>query len=67
MSEAKWKLKEGVQMDDKTAAEVAKIACALKSVSMYTGLAFEEDSRESQELKQLVDDGLDAMSKVFDY
>jgi hypothetical protein len=63
----KWKLKPGVHMDDKTAQEVAKIACALKSVSMYTGLAFEEDSKESQELKQLVDEGLDAMSNVFDH
>lgn len=67
MAGANWKLKPGVQMDEKTAQEVAKIACALKSVSMYTGLAFEEDSKESQELKQLVDDGLDAMSNIFEW
>lgn len=51
-------------MDDATADEVAKIACALKSLSAYTSLAMEsEDAPE--DLQVIVDEGLDAMAKIF--
>ncbi|MHB9100600.1 MAG: hypothetical protein ACYC2E_03685 [Sulfuricella sp.] len=40
---AKWTLRKGVKMDYATASEVAKIACALKSLSAYTSLAMESE------------------------
>jgi hypothetical protein len=61
---AKWILREGVKMDDATASEVAKIACALKSLSAYTSLAMEsEDAPE--DLQVIVDEGLEAMTRIF--
>ena len=61
---ANWTLHENVKMDDATAGEVAKIACALKSLSAYTSLAMEsEDAPE--DLQVIVDEGLDAMSRIF--
>lgn len=61
---AKWILREDVKMDAATAGEVAKIACALKSLSAYTSLAMEsEDAPE--DLQVIVDEGLDAMARIF--
>ena len=63
MSET-WKLQESVKMDEVTAGEVAKIACALKSLSAYTSMAMEsEDAPE--DLQVIVDEGLDAMARIF--
>jgi hypothetical protein len=63
MSET-WKLQESVKMDEATAGEVAKIACALKSLSAYTSMAMEsEDAPE--DLQVIVDEGLDAMARIF--
>lgn len=59
-----WSLREGVQMDAATAAEVAKIACALQSLSMYSALAYEQEDAPA-DLQPLVDEGLDAMHKIF--
>lgn len=59
-----WALREGVQMDAATAAEVAKIACALQSLSMYSALAYEHEDAPP-DLQPLVDEGLDAMHKIF--
>jgi len=64
MEKKNWQLQDGVQMDDTTAAEVAKIACALKSLSAYATLAYEQDDVPA-DLQPLVDDGLDAMQKIF--
>jgi hypothetical protein len=59
-----WTLREGVKMDDATANEVAKIACALKSLSAYTSMAIEsEDAPE--DLQAIVDEGLEAMTRIF--
>jgi hypothetical protein len=59
-----WKLQEGVKMDEATAADVAKIACALKSLSAYTSLAMDsEDAPE--DLQAIVDEGLEAMARIF--
>lgn len=64
MSEPVWKLQEGISMSKETAEEVAKMACALKSLSAYVTLMHEnEDAPE--ELQQIVDEGLDAMKKLF--
>ena len=61
---AMWILREGVKMDEATASEVAKIACALKSLSAYTSLAMEsEDAPE--DLQAIVDEGLEAMTRIF--
>lgn len=67
MGGATWKLKAGVNMDEATASEVAKIACALKSLSVYASMACEEENAETQQLKQIVDDGLEAMGNIFEW
>ncbi|MDD5240202.1 MAG: hypothetical protein PHG47_00610 [Sulfuricella sp.] len=63
MSET-WKLQDGVKMDATTASEVAKIACALKSLSAYTALATESDDAPN-DLQVIVDEGLEAMARIF--
>jgi len=64
MTDPIWKLQEGVSMSQDAAQEVAKIACALKSLSAYVTLSQEtEDAPE--ELQQIVDEGLEAMKKIF--
>jgi hypothetical protein len=64
MTDPIWRLQEGVSMSQDAAQEVAKIACALKSLSAYVTLSQEtEDAPE--ELQQIVDEGLEAMKKIF--
>jgi len=63
MSDKMWKLKEGVTLE---AEEVAKIACALKSLAIYTALACENED-DPEELKEVVDEGITAMNKIFDH
>jgi hypothetical protein len=59
-----WTLQDGVKMDEQTATDVAKVACALKSLSAFTTFAMDrEDCPE--DLKQIVEEGLDAMSRLF--
>ncbi len=61
-----WKLQPGVNLSPEVVDEVAKIACALKSLSAYTTFAVErEDCPE--ELRQTVDDGLEAMARIFQW
>ena len=62
MSESPWKQKEGVELDIE---DVAKIACALKSLSAYTTLACAEQDSPS-DLEEIVNEGLDAIEKIFD-
>ena len=65
MSEPKqWQLQPGIQIDDMTAGEVAKIACALKSLSIYAGLVLEKEDCP-EDLQQLVDEGVTAIGKIF--
>ncbi len=61
-----WKLKEGVVISPETAEEVAKIACALQSLAAFTSMAY-EDKDKPAELQPLVDDGLQAMKKIFEW
>ncbi|MBZ0093092.1 MAG: hypothetical protein ACYC2R_13655 [Burkholderiales bacterium] len=67
MVNTSWKLKPGISMDANAANEVAKIACALKSLSVYTQAVCEEDTEDSRQLKRIVDDGLEAMTRVFEW
>jgi len=64
MKDKNWKLRPGVQMSPETAEQVAKIACALQSLSVYTTLAYEQDDAPA-DLKAIVEEGLEAMQKVF--
>jgi hypothetical protein len=59
-----WQLQRGVKMSDDTAAEVAKIACALKSLSVYTSLVLDQDDCP-EDLQKTVDDGIKAIDKLF--
>ena len=63
MSDKTWKLKEGVTLE---AEEVAKIACALKTLAIYTSLACESEDNP-EELQKIVDEGVTAMNKMFDH
>jgi hypothetical protein len=59
-----WQLQRGIKMSDDTAAEVAKIACALKALSVFTALMIErEDCPE--DLQQTVEEGVAAIDKLF--
>lgn len=61
-----WKLQPGVNIAPELADEVAKIACALKSLSAYTTLVLErEDCPE--DLQKIVQDGLEAMTRIFQW
>ena len=62
MSDENWKLKEGAELN---IDDVAKIACALKSLSAYTTLAC-ADEESPDDLEAIVDEGLDAISNLFD-
>ncbi len=65
MTEKTWKLKEGVELDADVAEEVAKIACALRSLAIYTALACDNDD-DPDELKEVVDEGLEAINNIFE-
>lgn len=59
-----WTLQPQVAMTPELANDVAKVACALKSLSAYTTFAMErEDCPE--DLQKIVQDGLDAMARIF--
>lgn len=59
-----WQLQPGVTIAPEAAAEVAKIACALKSLSVYAGLVIEREDCPA-DLQQIVDDGVKAIGKIF--
>ena len=66
MTEKMWKVKEGINLDDDVAEDVAKIACALKSLAIYTSLACDNEDNP-KELQEVVDEGVEAMHKLFDH
>jgi hypothetical protein len=63
MAEQNWKVKEGAELN---IDDVAKIACALKSLAVYTAMACDEDDNP-EDLKQIVEEGLETIDKLFDY
>jgi hypothetical protein len=65
MTESKqWQLQPGIELDDKTAEQVARIACALKSLSLYATLVLEQDDCP-EDLQAIVDEGVAAIGKIF--
>lgn len=64
MERVDWSLRPDVAMDEMTAGDVAKIACALKSLSVYTVEALEDDDIP-ESLKNTVDDGVEAIKRIF--
>lgn len=59
-----WKLQPGIKIDDKTAAEVHKIALALKSLALYATLELDQ-SECPEDLRQAVDAGVAAIDNIF--
>lgn len=59
-----WQLQRGVKMGEDTAAEVAKIACALKSLSVYTSLVLDQDDCP-EDLQKTIDEGISAINRLF--
>lgn len=62
MGESSWTLKEGAQL---SVDEVAKIACALKSLAVYTSMACDKDDNPD-DLRVIVEEGLDAVENMFE-
>ena len=59
-----WELQPSVQMSPELANDVARLACALKSLSAYTTFAMDrEDCPE--DLQKIVEEGLEAMARIF--
>jgi len=59
-----WTLQPGVQLSPAVADDVAKISCALKSLSAFSTFVIEREDCPD-DLKKIVDDGLEAMSRIF--
>ncbi|MFN4148140.1 MAG: hypothetical protein ACK4E4_01160 [Rhodocyclaceae bacterium] len=59
-----WKLQPGIEIDEKTADEMAKIALALKSLALYATLALNQDECP-EDLRQVVDEGVAAIDRIF--
>jgi hypothetical protein len=59
-----WQLQRGVKMSEEAASEVAKIACALKSLAVFTTLVLEQDDCP-EDLQQMVDEALTSIDKLF--
>lgn len=55
------RLKEGVELN---LSDVEKIAIGLKSLAAYSMLAYEHDD-DPQDLEGVVQDGLDAINRLF--
>ncbi|HEY0721987.1 MAG TPA: hypothetical protein VGE50_12125 [Gammaproteobacteria bacterium] len=63
MDNTDWTLHSHITLDDKVACDVAKIACALKSLSVYTIEALEDNA--SEDLNIIVDEGIAAIRRIF--
>ena len=61
MNNKNWTLNEGVEIN---VEDVAKIACALKSLSAYTTLVCAEDD-SPEDLESIVNEGLETIDKLF--
>jgi len=59
-----WQLQNGIEMSPAAAEEVAKIACALKSLSAFTTFVVEREDCPD-DLTAIVDEGLAAIERVF--
>lgn len=59
-----WQLQKGIKMSDDVAEEVAKIACALKSLSVFSSLVIEQEDCP-EDLQKVVDEGVEAIGKLF--
>jgi hypothetical protein len=58
-----WQLKQGVKMNEDVAAEVAKIACALKALSLFTALIVDRKDCP-EDLQKTVEEGVAAIDKI---
>ena len=61
MNNKNWTLNEGVEIN---VEDVAKIACALKSLSAYTTLVCAEDD-SPEDLESIVNEGHETIDKLF--
>lgn len=59
-----WQLQRGVRMSEEAAKEVANIACALKSLAVFTTLVLSHDDCPA-DLQEMVDEGLASIDKLF--
>lgn len=59
-----WKLQPDVVIADEIAGDVARIACAMQSLSAYPSLACESEDIPD-DLRQIVGEGLEAMKRLF--
>lgn len=64
MDKNSWSLQPDIKMDEQLASDVAKIACALQSLSVYTSQHLDEDEAPEM-LRTIVDEGMEAMKRIF--
>lgn len=64
MTEQNWTLKQGIDQTDPE--DLAKIACALKSLAIYTRLACDQED-SPDDLESVVNEGLEALERTFNY
>lgn len=64
MERVDWNLLPDVAMDERLACDVARIACALKSLSVYA-IETIEDDETPELLRKNVQDGVDAINRIF--
>ena len=61
MTEIEMKLKDGIEL---TEADAARMACALKSVGVYFGLACDPEEHP-KELRDVLDEGLEIVNRLY--
>lgn len=66
MDKQNWNLQAGISMDPQVAEDVARMACALKSLHVYASMLIEEENCP-EDLRQTVQEGLDAMARIFQW
>lgn len=59
-----WQLQNGIEMAPGVAEDVAKVACALKSLSAFTTFIIEREDCPD-DLNKIVEEGLEAMSRLY--
>lgn len=59
-----WRLQRGVRISEEAAKDVAAIACALKSLAVFTTLIVSQEDLPP-DLREMVDEGLASIDRLF--
>jgi hypothetical protein len=59
-----WKLQPGIEMSSAVEEDVAKVACALKSLSAFSIFIIDREDCPD-DLKKIVEEGLEALARLY--